>query len=189
MHFARCYCLQVRYGDVYSVRFRYMTQAALQAQLYQIAVQIYSADSDEMTNEEKTAATADVTAFNALCTSHCLHDAGSDDDADDDSDDIVMEIRSSSKPERKEDIILHEGLLPYLGTTAVYQGKGLNIYEDRCVCVCTAILTASYNSDSAACVYLVCCSIVAEHSCSNSAASIYIIQTGCIMSLCMPLLR
>jgi hypothetical protein len=131
-------CLQLRYGDVYSVRFRYMTQAALQAQLYQIAVQTYSAaDSDEMTNEEKTAATADVTAFNVLCTSHYLHDAGSDEDADDDSDsdDITMETRSSSKPERKEDITLHEDLLPYLGTTAVYQGKGLNIYEDRCVCM------------------------------------------------------
>jgi hypothetical protein len=130
-------CMQVRYGDVYSVRFKYLTLEALQAQLYQLAVQIHSADSDDMTDAERTAAVADVTAFNALCTSHCLRDASSDDDDDDDD---AMDTRSSSKPDCKEDILFHQDLLPYLGTTAVYQGRGLNIYEDRCVC--TAVIVA-----------------------------------------------
>eukprot|EP00953_Heterococcus_sp_UTEX-ZZ885_P028299 15098-Heterococcus_DN1.PRE.1 len=77
---------EVRYGDVYSVKFTYFDEEALKARLYQIAIQEAahgsnksSSDSDDSSDDgsdsDRTADdVADIKCFNALCSSHRIRD-------------------------------------------------------------------------------------------------------------------
>jgi hypothetical protein len=123
----------VRYGDVYSVKFTYFDEEALQARLYQIAIQTAqdsdtsSTDSDDDGSDEgsdtdNTANEADIKCFNTLCSSHYIRDPDQS---------VKPRTRSLTKPACKEDIIINQELKQYFGKTVVFQGRGLNIHEDR----------------------------------------------------------
>jgi hypothetical protein len=150
----------VRYGDVYSVKFTYFDEEALKARLYQIAIQEAahgsnksSSDSDDSSDDgsdsDRTADdVADIKCFNALCSSHRIRDptvkppskhtarskgGNSSSGGGGSSSNAAPEAktRSLAKPSRKEDIIINQALKQYFGKTVVYQGRGLNIHEDR----------------------------------------------------------
>jgi hypothetical protein len=118
---------------VYSVKFTYFSEEALQARLYQIAIQTAqdseksssdSDDSDDDSDSDNVADKADIKCFNTLCSSHYIHLKDPDEAA-------KPGTRSLDKPTRKEDIIINQELEQYFGKTVVFQGRGLNIHEDR----------------------------------------------------------
>jgi hypothetical protein len=164
----------VRYGDVYSVKFTYLSEEALQAHLWQIVIQTAEnsdtsdndASSDDGSDSDNAANAADIACFNALCSSHRLSTeetvkaptmlaarkkAGSGSSSSAAA--VKADTRSLAKLTRKEDIIINQELKKYFGKTVVFQGRGLNIHEDRYTAIDSNQVTTDHSISSQRC----CC--------------------------------
>jgi hypothetical protein len=146
------YSVKFKYFDEQALKAR-LYQIAIQAAAHGSDKSSSDSDdsSDDGSDSDRTADdVADIKCFNALCSSHRIRDpeetvkppskhtvrskgGNSSSRAGGSSSSAApkLETRSLDKPTCKEDIMINQELEQYFGKTVVFQGRGLNIHEDR----------------------------------------------------------